>query len=159
MKPMTKEQMFAVADTMRTAWDGIPITCQDRAAIEDGNLDEETKQKFPKLCEDCMHHAREVQTKRAVKLKSEAELYVGSAATEHAGTEIRIDDALAETPRSSTQVAKESAAAEHASAEFCIEAALDETLRRIKAIHGDSEILVRVVDHACHPDTQPIQFQ
>ena len=57
--------------------------------------------------------------------------------------------AATETPRSSAQAAKESTAEEHATAEFCIETALDETLRRIKAIHGDSEILVRVVDHAC----------
>jgi hypothetical protein len=75
-----------------------------------------------------------------VKLKSEAEPYVGGAATEHAETEVRADDALAETPRSSTQVAKESTATEHASAEFCSETVMDETLRRIKAIRGHSEI-------------------
>ena len=46
-------------------------------------------------------------------------------------------------------MASRDTATEHASAEFCIEAAMDETLRRIKTIHGNSEILVRVVDHAC----------
>ena len=88
-------------------------------------------------------------TKRAKKLKSENEGSDRGAATEHTEVDARADDALAETPRSSTQVAKESTATEHASAEFCIETAMDETLRRIKALHGDSEILVRVVDHAC----------
>ena len=88
-------------------------------------------------------------TKRAKKLKSENEGSDRGAATEHTEVDARADDALAETPRSSTQVTKESTATEHASAEFCIEAAMDETLRRIKTIHGDSEILVRVVDHAC----------
>ena len=44
---------------------------------------------------------------------------------------------------------RESTATEHASAEFCIEDAMAETLRRIKAIPGESEILVRVIDHAC----------
>ena len=75
-----------------------------------------------------------------------------SAATEHTAVDARADDALAEPLRSPTQVAKESTATEHASAEFCIEAAMDETLRRIKTIHGNSEILVRVVDHACSSD-------
>ena len=88
-------------------------------------------------------------TKRAKKLKSENEGSDRGAATEHTEVDARADDALAETPQSSTQVAKESTATEHASAEFCIETAMDETLRRIKALHGDSEILVRVVDHAC----------
>ena len=91
-------------------------------------------------------------TKRAMKLKSETEPSAGGAATEHAETEIRADDALAETPRSSSQAAAERTATEHASAEFCLEAAVAETLHRIKAIHGDSEILVRVVDHACHSE-------
>ena len=88
-------------------------------------------------------------TKRAKKLKSENEGSDRGVATEHTEVDARADDALAETPWSSTQVAKESTATEHASAEFCIETAMDETLRRIKALHGDSEILVRVVDHAC----------
>ena len=38
-------------------------------------------------------------TKRAMKLKSETEPSAGGAATEHAETEIRADDALAETHR------------------------------------------------------------
>ena len=88
-------------------------------------------------------------TERAKKLKSENEGSDRGAATEHTEDDARADNALAETPRSSTKVAKESTATEHASAEFCIETAMDEALRRIKALHGDSEILVRVVDHAC----------
>ena len=36
-------------------------------------------------------------TKRALKLKSETEAAAGSAATEHAETEVRADDALSET--------------------------------------------------------------
>ena len=39
-------------------------------------------------------------TKRARKLKSETELVSGGAATEHAATEVRVDDAVAETPQS-----------------------------------------------------------
>jgi len=109
-------------------------------------------QKHYRPMETVKQELKTVLTKRAVKLKSEAEPYVGSAATEHTETEIRTDDALAETPRSSTQVAKESTATEHASAEFCSETVMDETLRRIKAIHGHSEILVRVVDHACRSE-------
>ena len=69
-------------------------------------------------------------TKRAMKLKSETELSAGGPVTEHAETEIRADDALAETHR----VATESTASEHASAEFCVEDAMAETLRWIKAI-------------------------
>ena len=88
-------------------------------------------------------------TKRAKKLKSENEGSDRDAVTEHTEVDACADDALAETPRSTTQVIKDSTATEHASAEFFIEAAMDETLRRIKTIHGDSEILVRVVDHAC----------
>ena len=42
-----------------------------------------------------------------MKLKSETEAPAGGAATEHAETEVRADDVLAETPRSSTQVAAE----------------------------------------------------
>ena len=59
-------------------------------------------------------------TKCALKLKSETEAAAGSAATEHAETEVRADGALAETHRSSIQVAAESPATEHASAEFCL---------------------------------------
>ena len=81
-----------------------------------------------------------------MKLKSETEPSAGCAATEHAETEVRADDALAETHR----VAAESTATEHASAEFCLEDAMAETLLRIKAICGDIDILVTVVDHACH---------
>ena len=91
-------------------------------------------------------------TKRAMKLKNESEASAGAAATEHAETEVRADDALAETPRSSIQVAAESTATEHASAEFCLEDAMAETLHRIKAICGDIEIFVRVIDHACHSE-------
>mgnify|MGYP000255573124 CR=1 FL=1 len=54
--------------------------------------------------------------------------------------------------RSKTKLSKTSTATEHASAEFCSESVMDETLRRIKAIHGHSEILVRVVDHACRSE-------
>ena len=39
-------------------------------------------------------------TKRAMELKSETEASAGGAATEHAETEVRADDARAETPRS-----------------------------------------------------------
>jgi len=91
-------------------------------------------------------------TKRAKKLERENEASDRGAATEHTEVDARDDDALAEMPRSATQVAKESTATEHASTEFCMETAMDETLRSIKAIHGDSEILVRVVDHACHSE-------
>ena len=45
--------------------------------------------------------------------------------------------------KSENEVCNRGTAADHASAEFCIEAAMAETLRRIKAIQGDSEILVR----------------
>ena len=38
-------------------------------------------------------------TKRARKLKSETELVSGGAATEHAVTEVRVDDAVAEHPK------------------------------------------------------------
>jgi len=91
-------------------------------------------------------------TKRAMMLKSETEASAGGVATEHAETEVRADDALAETHRSSIQVVVESPATEHASAEFCLDSAMAETLHRIKALHGDIEILVRVVDHACHSE-------
>ena len=53
-------------------------------------------------------------TQRAEKLKME------NAASDR--------DAATETPRSSSQVAKESTATEHASVELCIETALEETL-------------------------------
>jgi hypothetical protein len=61
-------------------------------------------------------------TKRAMKLKSETEASTGGAPTEHAETEVRADDTLAETPRSSSQVAAESTATEHASAELRVAA-------------------------------------
>ena len=93
-----------------------------------------------------------VLTKRVMKLKSETEPSAGGAATEHAETEVRADDALAETPRRSIHFAAESTATEHASAEFCLEDAMTETLHRIKAICVDIEILVRVIDHACHSE-------
>ncbi len=94
-----------------------------------------------------------VLTKLAMKLKTESEAAAGGVATtKHTETEVRADDALAETPRSSIQGAAESTATDHASAEFCSETVMDETLRRIKAIHGQSEILVRVVDHACRSE-------
>ena len=84
-------------------------------------------------------------TKRAKKLKMENNASDRDPVAEHTEADARADVALAET-------LKESIATEHASAEFCIETALDETLHRIKAIHSDSEILVRVVDHACFSD-------
>ena len=90
--------------------------------------------------------------KRAMKLKSETEASAGGAATERAEIQVRAGDALAEAPRSPIQVAAESTATEHAGAEFCLEAAIVGTLRSLSAIHGDSEILVRVVDHACHSE-------
>ena len=71
---------------------------------------------------------------------------VGGAAAEHAEATIRADDALAET------LAARSTASEHASAEFCVESAMAEAVLRITGICGDSEILVRIVDHACHSE-------
>ena len=43
-----------------------------------------------------------------------------------------------------------SVATEHAKVEFSIEDAIAETLHRIKSIDAHIEILVRIVDHACH---------
>ena len=67
-------------------------------------------------------------TKRALKLKSETEAAAGSAATDHAETEVRADDALSETHTGLVQAAAESTATEHAGAECCVEAALAEPL-------------------------------
>ena len=90
-------------------------------------------------------------TKRAKELKTESEASHRDPVAEHTEVDARADDALAET-------LKESIAAEHASAEFCIETAMDETLHRIMAIHSDSEILVRIVDHACFSE-QCVSFR
>ena len=90
-------------------------------------------------------------TKRAKKLKMENEASHRDPVAEHTEVDARADDALAET-------LKESIATEHASAEFCIETAMDETLHRIMAIHSDSEILVRIVDHACFSE-QCVSFR
>ena len=92
--------------------------------------------------------------KRARKLKSETEPVPGGAATEHAAPVVRVDDAVAEAPRSSTDdaipeacrsarhVSAQRPAAERVSAEFCLEGSMAETLHRIRAIHGDAEIPV-----------------
>ena len=77
---------------------------------------------------------------------------VGAADTEHSEREVRADDALSHAFRSSSPLAADSTATEQASAESCLETALVETVHRIKANHGDSEILVRVVDRACHSE-------
>ena len=89
------------------------------------------------------HELKMALTQRALKLR---------CCYEHDEAEVRTDDALAETPRSSTQVATECTTTEHATAEFCLEAAMAETLHPIKAISGDIEILMRVVYHACHSE-------
>ena len=89
--------------------------------------------------------------KRAEELKTESKASHRDPVAEHTEVDARAADALAETP-------KESIATEHASAEFCIETAMDETLHRIMAIHSDSEILVRIVDHACFSE-QCVSFR
>jgi len=81
-----------------------------------------------------------------------AQVSIGGASTEHAESEVGADDACAAALRSSFQVAAGSMATEHARAEFCLEGAMAETLQCIKAISGDTAILVRVVDHACHSE-------
>ena len=55
----------------------------------------------------------------------------------------------APTSSSATERAA-SVATEHAKVEFSIEDAIAETLHRIKSIDAHIEILVRIVDHACH---------
>ena len=98
---------------------------------------------------DMKEELRVALTTRALELKSETEAAAGSAATEHAETEVRADDALSETDTGSVEVVVESSATKHAGAEFCIEDALAEAFRGIRAIHRDFDMLVRVVDHAC----------
>ena len=55
----------------------------------------------------------------------------------------------APTSSSATERAA-SVATGHAKVEFSIEDAIAETLHRIKSIDAHIEILVRIVDHACH---------
>ena len=67
---------------------------------------------------------------RAIQLKKGTEAPASSAATEaHASVSV---------------------ATERANVEFSIESAMAETLHRIKSIDGHSEILARIIDHACH---------
>ena len=53
-------------------------------------------------------------TTRALKLKSETEAAVGSAATEHVETDVRVGYSLSDTYTGSVRVVVESSATEHA---------------------------------------------
>ena len=71
---------------------------------------------------------RRATENQLIQLKKETDAPTSSSATERAA----------------------SVATEHAKVEFSIEDAIAETLHRIKSIDAHIEILVRIVDHACH---------
>jgi len=74
------------------------------------------------------HFRAKATENQPIQLKKETDAPTSSSATERAA----------------------SVATEHAKVEFSIEDAIAETLHRIKSIDADIEILVRIVDHACH---------
>ena len=74
------------------------------------------------------HFRAKATENQPIQLKKETDAPTSSSATERAG----------------------SGATEHAKVEFSIEDAIAETLHRIKSIDAHIEILVRIVDHACH---------
>ena len=89
-------------------------------------------------------------------LKSELENTFIAKAKEHfraKATENQLIQLKKETDAPTSSSATERAASvatEHAKVEFSIEDAIAETLHRIKSIDAHIEILVRIVDHACH---------
>ena len=115
------------------------------------------RQKRYRPMETIKQELKTALTRRAAELKSGTDASVGGAATEHAETTVRADAALTDTLRSGIQHAAGSTASEHASAEFCLEGALAETQHRITGICGDSEILVRIVDHACNSEQSALR--
>ena len=74
------------------------------------------------------HFRAKATENQPIQLKKETDAPTSSSATERAA----------------------SVATEHAKVEFSIEDAIAETLHRIKSIDAHIEILVRIVDHACH---------
>ena len=94
----------------------------------------------------------QIQEIRQPGAQSRTDASVEDAVAEHAETTLRADDAPAETLRSGIQLTAGSTASEHASAEFCLESAMAEAVLRSTGICGDAEILVRIVDHACHSE-------